>query len=69
MRHGGVMREGRKSAEGAMAGTRRGAWRATPLGFPGAPEDIAEGVVYLCLDAARFVTGTELVIDGGVSAG
>lgn len=31
----------------------------------GAPEDIAEGMVYLASDAARFVTGTELVIDGG----
>ena len=42
---------------------------ATPLGFSGSPEDIAEGVIYLCSDAARFVTGSELVIDGGVFAG
>lgn len=69
MQHGGVMPEGSNSAEELMEGTRRAAARATPLGFPGAPDDIAEGVVYLCSDAARFVTGTELVIDGGVSAG
>lgn len=35
-----------------------------PLGI-GAPEDIAEGILYLASDAARYVTGTELVIDGG----
>jgi NAD(P)-dependent dehydrogenase (short-subunit alcohol dehydrogenase family) len=52
-----------------MEATRAGAARATPLGFAGAPEDIAEGVVYLASDAARFVTGAELVIDGGVYAG
>jgi NAD(P)-dependent dehydrogenase (short-subunit alcohol dehydrogenase family) len=38
---------------------------ATPLGYPGAPRDIALGVVYLASDEARYVTGTELVIDGG----
>jgi NAD(P)-dependent dehydrogenase (short-subunit alcohol dehydrogenase family) len=41
----------------------------TPLGFSGAPEDIAEAVLYLCSEAARFVTGAELVVDGGVWAG
>ncbi len=30
--------------------------RATPVGFAGQPADIAAGVVYLCSDAARFVT-------------
>jgi NAD(P)-dependent dehydrogenase (short-subunit alcohol dehydrogenase family) len=33
------------------------------------PEDIAAGVVYLASDDARFITGTELIIDGGVMAG
>lgn len=53
----------------AMDQTRAATERATPLGFAGVPADIAEGVLYLCSDAARFVTGTELVIDGGVFAG
>lgn len=35
-----------------------------PLGI-GAPEDIAYGVIYLASDEAKYVTGTELVIDGG----
>jgi NAD(P)-dependent dehydrogenase (short-subunit alcohol dehydrogenase family) len=35
-----------------------------PLGF-GEPEDVAHAVVYLLSDAARWVTGTALVVDGG----
>jgi NAD(P)-dependent dehydrogenase (short-subunit alcohol dehydrogenase family) len=38
-----------------------------PTGVKGVPEDIAEGVLYLASDASRYVTGTELVIDGGLS--
>jgi NAD(P)-dependent dehydrogenase (short-subunit alcohol dehydrogenase family) len=37
----------------------------TPLGRRGRPEEIAWGSVFLCSDEASFVTGTELVIDGG----
>jgi NAD(P)-dependent dehydrogenase (short-subunit alcohol dehydrogenase family) len=48
-----------------MEETRVQAARATPLGFAGQPSDIAAGVIYLCSDGARFVTGSELVIDGG----
>jgi NAD(P)-dependent dehydrogenase (short-subunit alcohol dehydrogenase family) len=40
----------------------------TPLGRAGEPEDIAGGAVYLASDAARFVTGHTLVIDGGLTA-
>lgn len=36
-----------------------------PLDAVGSPEDIAMGAVYLASDEARFVTGIELVIDGG----
>lgn len=39
-----------------------------PLGGMGTPDDIAWGVVYLASDEARWVTGTELVIDGGYTA-
>lgn len=38
-----------------------------PLGRYGRPEDVAHGVVYLLSDAASWVTGTSLVIDGGVT--
>lgn len=40
----------------------------TPLGHGGDAIDIAYGCVYLASDEARFVTGTDLVIDGGFLA-
>lgn len=44
--------------------------RMQPLtGGPGAPEDIAGAAVFLASDAARFVTGVTLPVDGGWSAG
>jgi NAD(P)-dependent dehydrogenase (short-subunit alcohol dehydrogenase family) len=39
-----------------------------PLKRAATPEEIAYGALYLCSDEAGIVTGTELVIDGGVSA-
>ena len=39
-----------------------------PLGRLGTSEDIAYGVLYLASDEASFVTGSELVIDGGRTA-
>ncbi len=40
-----------------------------PLGRLGEPEDIAQAVVYLASDAARWVTGTTVSVDGGLTAG
>ena len=40
-----------------------------PLGRIGNPEEVAEAVVWLCSEAASFVTGHTLVIDGGRTAG
>jgi NAD(P)-dependent dehydrogenase (short-subunit alcohol dehydrogenase family) len=39
-----------------------------PIGHPGEPLDVAYGVLYLASDEAKFVTGAELVIDGGYTA-
>jgi NAD(P)-dependent dehydrogenase (short-subunit alcohol dehydrogenase family) len=39
-----------------------------PLGGTGTPDDVAWGAVYLASDEARWVTGSELVIDGGYTA-
>jgi len=41
--------------------------RTTPMGRVGQPEDIADVVVFLCSDLARFITGQNLVVDGGMT--
>jgi len=57
------MIRGAMNQEGMQAVTR-----AHPLGRMGTAEDIAYGVLYLASDEASFVTGAELVIDGGYTA-
>jgi len=39
----------------------------TPLARIGEPEDVADVVVFLCSDLARFITGVNLVVDGGMT--
>jgi 3-oxoacyl-[acyl-carrier protein] reductase len=41
----------------------------TPLGRMGRPEDVAEAYVWLASDAASFITGTVLSVDGGLVLG
>ena len=43
--------------------------QAVPLGFKGYPLDIANGVLWLASDESRYVTGAEIVIDGGLTIG
>lgn len=40
-----------------------------PMGRLGQPGEIAEAAIYLASDAAAFITGTDLIIDGGITAG
>jgi NAD(P)-dependent dehydrogenase (short-subunit alcohol dehydrogenase family) len=40
----------------------------TPLGFMGDGRDTAQAALFLASDDARFITGTEIVVDGGMSA-
>lgn len=46
-------------------------WRSerVPLGRWGEPEEVANGICFLASDEASYVTGSELLIDGGVTAG
>jgi NAD(P)-dependent dehydrogenase (short-subunit alcohol dehydrogenase family) len=41
---------------------------AEPIGRLGMPEEIAESVVWLCSEAASFVTGHTMTVDGGMMA-
>jgi len=42
---------------------------SVPLGRLGEPEDIANAALFLASDESRYITGTELVIDGGMLSG
>ena len=56
-------------------GSEEGAWKALgataaekPLKRFATPKEIAQGILYLASDESSYVTGTELVIDGGYAA-
>ncbi len=53
---------------GNVEETRKALNALHPLGHIGEPDDIAWGIVYLASDESKFVTGSELVIDGGYTA-
>ncbi|WP_462269421.1 SDR family NAD(P)-dependent oxidoreductase [Desulfobacter sp.] len=58
---------GKASEEGVDA-FRKNLDSLHPVGHVGKPEDIAYGALYLASDESKFVTGSELVIDGGYTA-
>jgi NAD(P)-dependent dehydrogenase (short-subunit alcohol dehydrogenase family) len=58
---------GKASEEGVDA-FRKNLDSKHPVGHVGKPEDIAYGALYLASDESAFVTGSELVIDGGYTA-
>jgi 3-oxoacyl-[acyl-carrier protein] reductase len=53
--------------EGAP-GLREATARAIPLGRVGTTQDMADAILFLLSDRASFITGTELVVDGGLLA-
>ena len=42
--------------------------KGIPMGHLGEPEDIAEAVIWLCSDTAKFVTGLAMTVDGGLAS-
>jgi NAD(P)-dependent dehydrogenase (short-subunit alcohol dehydrogenase family) len=53
---------------GDIATLRKQVDELHPVGHMGEPDDVAWAVVYLASDESKFVTGTELIVDGGYTA-
>jgi 3(or 17)beta-hydroxysteroid dehydrogenase len=66
--HPGIIQTPMGSAVMPDEKARERSIRSVPLRELGVPEDIAFGILYLISDESRFVTGAELVIDGGMNA-
>ncbi|MFC7516797.1 SDR family NAD(P)-dependent oxidoreductase [Herbaspirillum sp. GCM10030257] len=56
------------SKHGPLENVIAGMAQLNPMQRIGVPEDIAAGILYLVSDAGRYVTGTELIIDGGYTS-
>ena len=52
----------------ALPGMEERYCESVPLGRIGTPEEVAEAALFLASDAARYITGTTLVVDGGITA-
>lgn len=62
------MVEGFAKSQGDETAARAALDALHPIGHVGEADDIAWGIVYLASDESKFVTGAELVIDGGYTA-
>ena len=63
-----VRRMAQKYANGDYEGYVAKRHKQVPMGHMGAPEDVAHAALYLASDEAAYVTGAELVVDGGITA-
>lgn len=66
---GGLFGMDAQTSQGLAERVRDHSSTANPIGRSGDPKDIAEAVLYLASDAARFVTGTHITVDGGITMG
>lgn len=66
---GGVFGMDRDAAQALAEQVRERSGVANPVGRSGEPRDIAEAVLYLASDASRFITGTHITVDGGITIG
>ena len=62
----GLEGEARDQANAMIRGVGQ---QAQPIRRPGRPEDIAAAVAFLASDDASFITGTHILVDGGLSVG
>lgn len=62
------MVENYAKASGDLEGAKKALAAMHPIGHVGESDDIAYGVLYLASDETKFMTGSELVIDGGYTA-
>jgi NAD(P)-dependent dehydrogenase (short-subunit alcohol dehydrogenase family) len=68
--HPGYINTGMAEYGTAAAGTDiDGLGQLYPLGRIGEPDDVANTVLFLASDEAKYLTGGEFVVDGGASAG
>ncbi len=54
--------------DGDVEATAKHCQDKTPIGHFGSTEDVAAAVVFLASDASKFITGTEIAVDGGLTA-
>ena len=66
---GAAMGLPREAADQMAARVVENAAAAQPVKKPGLPEDIARAALYLASDDSAFVTGTHIVVDGGITVG
>jgi 3(or 17)beta-hydroxysteroid dehydrogenase len=62
------MVQGMFASLGGPDAAREKLGRQIPLGRIGEPDDVAHAIVYLASDESKLMTGSELVLDGGLSA-
>ena len=63
-----VERMAEKYAEGDYQGFVQKRHNQVPMGHMGSAEDVAQAALFLASDEARYITGTEIIVDGGVTA-
>jgi NAD(P)-dependent dehydrogenase (short-subunit alcohol dehydrogenase family) len=66
--HPGMLPPMRTSVTSADPATRERIIASVPMGRSGRPEEVAYAVLFLATDEASYITGTELVVDGGFLA-